>query len=67
MLVKIQKYLANELIPVSERQCFGCFNNSKICPCNIYSGNSKLPNLFNKKFPVYEKIIIKEPIYEAKL
>ncbi|MDO9353976.1 MAG: hypothetical protein Q7T55_09785 [Solirubrobacteraceae bacterium] len=53
----------------AEIECKTCSNNQyDSCPCVIFSGNIKLPNLFNQKFP--EKIIKskpKEDIYKAKL
>lgn len=54
---------------IFELDCLTCSNNRKICPCQIYSGNPELPNLFNKNFPVKENNYRggHEEIYKANL
>lgn len=66
--------ILNENTNQNEIECKTCFNNEKICPCCIYSGNSKLHNLYNIDFVKiqlnsrYGKFAAKkEDIYEAKL
>lgn len=54
-------------------ECETCFNNdNSVCPCVIFSGNTNLPNLFNKEFPPIIKNYKvkskpKENIYEVNL
>jgi len=48
MIIKVKKYDESyRELPISERKCVDYKNNNNICDCNVYSGDYKLPILFN--------------------